>query len=1118
MKKTIFFLGSLLLYGTLSSQELKVVAGYVADSAPQSKVASSTMAPNSYIFDPHQSVNDGLYIPVAKAYDMWASGSYMGSSSIPSGTITADVLWEDVNGLIKSGANFGLEIIGSGSSAKIKIPINKSKEGNAVIAFKVNGEVYWSWHIWVTDDPTKGSTYKSFPNVKRQLTSGMEEVIPDADWQWMDRNLGALSKTNTTDDWNRNIGLQYQWGRKDPIPPLVYRGSDFYEVSGSIGRVRHRTSVNQTGSVKIDDLIKTIQLSSANITSNIRLSVQNPLSLIYVNKDGGTTQALYNNNANLPYNWFGTVPNLVAGRLSEVNLWSDNSRGTSSNSGYNSDASAKSYKNKSAYDPCPNGWRIPSMLVANLANTSYVDDIRLDFSPFGPRSNMSKNNFIAGGYDIIKPNDINAPSFLSNRKLYPNIGYDLSNIGGFDFGMFPGTGGIARAVHGGQYTDMHHMVLWTATMARHFDGTPVVGSRLFFMIGDKGQVGTPDSAYPNITGLYSYDPMGGGNTSDTAGCRCIKDPLYVVNDYDFQTEYFSENTYITGLTNPNSYQVVKSNVLSTIEIPVSKAFSVQSQLLNNPSILESQNYKDLKVNVLWTDNTSLINTVSIINPSPGSLSAIDNSKIKVNVNPGQSGNAVVTLHNGSITNPVYWSWHIWVTETEVGSNKYLTEMRDVNAVNYINYVKKGEILKTEFMDRNLGASNIFPSSFVNSAAPNASELALIKKSGGLQYQWGRKDPIPAFMNADRTSYPIFLGSVSDVTGVITYTTLNASTYNTLGGDFIKEYNTYTNASNANVLSTDKIADKVAKVLGYSVGNPLVYMTPSMLAPNNAGYTLGTDWVANEAGLAADRWGRGGNKSPFDPCPQGWRIPDLTSPNIVPNADYGITPWYKKNLLVATPYNIINNYNGVRVSSAASSAALGYVFGDSLYKIGTFPNAGSRGMRNVTSNETAADKYNFINFQYTGWWTADLNESRGRPVNVLFETVGNSMLAYHDNNDPYFANTCRCVKVTYDDKGLEEGPIVRLPVTPNDGGTLSDGEVVAAIGQDKYSLYPNPVESNLYIDAIKGQKYEYKIYNMIGQVVKSGSFVEDYINLTNLSKGVYFIKIENSNKIFKIIKK
>jgi hypothetical protein len=60
--------------------------------------------------------------------------------------------------------------------------------------------------------------------VKRQKADGTIETIPDEEWGWMDRNLGAVSSSITANDWNRNGGLLYQWGRKDPIPPLVYRG------------------------------------------------------------------------------------------------------------------------------------------------------------------------------------------------------------------------------------------------------------------------------------------------------------------------------------------------------------------------------------------------------------------------------------------------------------------------------------------------------------------------------------------------------------------------------------------------------------------------------------------------------------------------------------------------------------------------------------------------------------------------------------------------------------------------------------------------------------------------------------------------------------------------------
>ncbi|WP_082505022.1 T9SS type A sorting domain-containing protein [Chryseobacterium sp. Leaf405] len=1099
----------------------------ILNKSPGSIVPDWSRAPNSYIFDPSQNA-DGLYIPVKKAYAMWEKDRYIGGSAIPTGKITADVLWEDNHGLIKSGSGYTLEVIDSGQNAKIKVPVNKAKKGNAVVVFRIAGEIFWSWHIWVTDDPSNGSKYKSFANLKRERADGTVENIPDTDWGWMDRNLGAVGSSITADEWNRNGGLLYQWGRKDPIPPLVYRGNDFYEVSGSIGRIRHRGAKNFTGAISFDNLRQFVLLSNANIANNLRLSVKNPMSLIYVNKDDNSGIAYYNNNANLMVNWFGKMPGMNDSQLPELNLWSDNSEGKI-NTNYNADASAQPYRNKSAYDPCPNGWRVPSALVANLASSTYVDDIRVDYSPFGVRTNMAKNVFEANNYHKIKPTDSGVPSFMTNFKLYPNFGYDLSNAVSFNMGVFPGTGAIVFNAHQGQYTDQHQTTLWTATMARHFDTTPAVGARTLFMIPDKTQPDVPDSNSPNVVGRYWYFPLGANSTTDAAGCRCIKDPLYVVNDYNFPTEYLlPETEYREGLSNPNTYQIVKNTSATVINIPVSKAFSVQSQLLNNKEILNPANFNNLKTNILWTTNTSLINNVTVVNPSPNSLGAISSSSIAVTINPNQIGNAVVTLHNGSISNPVYWSWHIWVTDTAVGSYNYTTELPVGSVTNYVNYIQKGDnVFQTEFMDRNLGATDAFPV-VVNPLTPTLAELAKIKASTGLHYQWGRKDPIPIFQYADdRASHSVYLGNVS-ASGTATYTTLPYATYNNLAGSYIVPYNTYTNSANANVSATDKVSDKIAKVLSYSVRNPLVYMIPSTFAAYNSAvplYTNGTDWLANEPNLALDRWGRGGKKSPFDPCPEGWRIPDLTGVMIASGQDFGFTPWYKKDKNVATSYSVVNDYLGQRVRrSASASYTIGYIYNDPSYRIGNYPNSGSRGFRSVVTNQTSTGTFNTINYQYPGVWTAALNSNYiGRPINILFDaaSTANRMIAFHDNNDPYFGMSCRCVKIKYDADGNEEGVIQKLQITslpaaapsailrPND---------VQNIVKEKVTFFPNPVKDDLHIQTQDNKDaYYYQVYNMSGQLVKSGKFENGKTNLSSLISGAYLLRVNDSKEIVKIIK-
>ncbi|MEJ5103497.1 T9SS type A sorting domain-containing protein [Chryseobacterium sp. MYb328] len=1132
--------GSTMAYDDTSECSLgcfTVNTGAVSDYS----VADWTKAPNSYIFtgkDKTGNSADGLYIPVKKAFAMWKKDKYIGGSDIPAGQVTADVLWEDAHGLIKSGINYSLEMIGSGEDAMIKVPVNKAKKGNAVIALKVGGEVYWSWHIWVTDDPTNGSAYKSFAGLKRQKKDGTVELIPDSDWGWMDRNLGAMSNSLTSGNWNKNGGLLYQWGRKDPIPPLTAKGNDSYEVSGSIGRIRHRNAQYTANSVKIDALRKFVPLASANVKNNLSLAVKNPLSLIYVGNNSADI-AYYDSAKTLMLNWFGKSPDFGSNRLSELNLWSDNSEGKYRDN-YLGDDDAQPYKNKSSYDPCPNGWRVPSVLVANGGSKTYIDDIRIDFSPLGVKTNMGKNAFEANSYQIIKPTDAGAPNFMKGFKLYTNVGYDLSSIGGFNMGKFPGTGQLLINRHEGQYTDQHHTALWTATMTRHFDASPSIVARALFLVPDKEQPDIPDPSYPNINGRYFYQPLSMGETSGANGCRCIKDPLYVVNDYDFPTDYFAEGQYMDGLDNPNTYTMVKSTAESTIEIPISKAFSAQSQLLNNPDVLNASGFDNLKTNVLWTTDTGLIKQVSV--DQPGSLSAISSSKIKVIINPNKSGNAVVTLHNGSITNPVYWSWHIWVTNTAIGSNRHITDQPDANAVNYINFAKRSEVLDTEIMDRNLGAVEVFPTIYGDNlnpetALPGSPEQIML--SGGLHYQWGRKDPIPTYRTASDIDYGQYRYKTDAVkywtgttaaNGIITYAPLVESNYNT---NYIRPYATYSNSANANVVATDKPSEKIAKVLSYSVKNPLAFMVPSTLDATGKG----SDWLAAEPNLGADRWGRGDKKSPFDPCPEGWRIPDVTTVSVisvpsnpVAQEDFGLSPWYRKSYRAASAYRIITDNFGTQVRVGKRRTA-GFMFPNSDYTIGNYAIfTGMRGYRSVTTNTVpnfASSEGDVNGSLYTGFWTSGLSSNfNGRPINLLLKkydsnVTQNFIQAFHDNNDPYFGASCRCVKVKTDGTN-EAGPIPRLQVTTVSAAratnVLAKKAVEEKIVQNKLEVFPNPVKSILYIKGNdKVKEYYYQIYNMSGQLIKSGKFENEQTDLSGLISGAYLIRINNSDSIVKIIK-
>lgn len=136
----------------------------------------------------------------ANCYIVTEAGEYTfkavkGNSSESVGSVaSAKVLWEtfgtdetpEVGDLVKEVSYNNGEITFKATDRK----------GNAVIAAKdAAGNILWSWHIWLTDQPEEQVYYYNAGTM-------------------MDRNLGA---TSATPGDVRALGLLYQWGRKDPF-------------------------------------------------------------------------------------------------------------------------------------------------------------------------------------------------------------------------------------------------------------------------------------------------------------------------------------------------------------------------------------------------------------------------------------------------------------------------------------------------------------------------------------------------------------------------------------------------------------------------------------------------------------------------------------------------------------------------------------------------------------------------------------------------------------------------------------------------------------------------------------------------------------------------------------
>ncbi len=146
-----------------------------------------------------------------------------------------------------------------------QIHVHANKEGNALIAaYDTQDNILWSWHIWVrtaaNGDPTHPANalvYYTYDWDETGIYSYQREEMDDgvahrriAGYELMACNLGALqdepnygSNTNfllhtdpAEDGMNdtnevqtfqsgdgivRTFGMLYQWGRKDPFPPMT---------------------------------------------------------------------------------------------------------------------------------------------------------------------------------------------------------------------------------------------------------------------------------------------------------------------------------------------------------------------------------------------------------------------------------------------------------------------------------------------------------------------------------------------------------------------------------------------------------------------------------------------------------------------------------------------------------------------------------------------------------------------------------------------------------------------------------------------------------------------------------------------------------------------------------
>ena len=238
--------------------------------------------------------------------DPWIAETNSGANKPNS----AKLVWADETGLVES-----LGISADGKFLKFRVPKDKIKTGNAVIAATKGGVVVWSWHLWFTEaNVLKTTKVTNFQNVDYNFTN---ETLGWKYTKWetttysaprkvkvkvrqLEKNGGNYKESTITITQNNGAlregyNTLYQFGRKDALPGT-------------------------------DDILEGTFTKNGGNNMSIRNGIQHPGTLY---THGSTWYSVYN----------------------QYNLWSMENTTT----GFNDNAVVKTI-----YDPCPAGFKMPA--------------------------------------------------------------------------------------------------------------------------------------------------------------------------------------------------------------------------------------------------------------------------------------------------------------------------------------------------------------------------------------------------------------------------------------------------------------------------------------------------------------------------------------------------------------------------------------------------------------------------------------------------------------------------------------------------------------------------------------------------------------------------------------
>ena len=243
------------------------------------------------------------------------SSPYINVQNASNPATQASIVWTDQSGIIEA-SSLGIEGSGTNAFVHFRVPQDKIKNGNAVIAVKnASGTVMWSWHLWfIHDDALNTVTCTNFQGHKYKFT---QETLG---WKYTALKVSTYSAprkvrvkveqtvanggvkqsayitiTQNPGNARRGYNTFYQFGRKDAFPGTDTTPDGSFTPNGGNNM-------------------------------SIQNGIQHPETFY---TDGSTWSNDYN----------------------QYNLWSMDNTTT----GFNDDAVVKTI-----YDPCPAGFKMPA--------------------------------------------------------------------------------------------------------------------------------------------------------------------------------------------------------------------------------------------------------------------------------------------------------------------------------------------------------------------------------------------------------------------------------------------------------------------------------------------------------------------------------------------------------------------------------------------------------------------------------------------------------------------------------------------------------------------------------------------------------------------------------------